>query len=191
MDLFFCLGKKDFCDNHTLCKSCEFADGEGGIHVEDLNQILGALFGEGYDIDCLRELVEACKGLHPSEIAENKLLIATRKDPEKLARMAELMDADQDGRCVVLPARCQKGEKALSQMGENPYWERITELSNRQRKKGIETYGQGLEDNYRPMLERMQYLEEELVDSLMYIEWIKDMMTGEETKSVPPEEGNG
>lgn len=59
VDLFFCLGKKDFCDNYTLCKSCEFADGEGGIHVEDLNQILGALFGEGYDIDRLRELVEA------------------------------------------------------------------------------------------------------------------------------------
>ena len=29
----------------------------------------------------------------------------------------------------------------------NPYWERITEISNRQREKGIKTYGQGLEQD--------------------------------------------
>lgn len=65
---------------------------------------------------------------------------------------------------------------------KNPYWERITELSNRQRKKGMETYGQGLEDNHWPMLKRLQYLEEEMIDALMYIEWIKDMMTGGQEK---------
>ena len=27
----------------------------------------------------------------------------------------------------------------------NPYWERITKMSDRQREKGIRTYGQGLE----------------------------------------------
>ena len=63
------------------------------------------ILGDDYDIDRLRELVEACKGLEPSEIAESKLLIATRKDPEKLARMAELLEADRDGRCVVLPCK--------------------------------------------------------------------------------------
>lgn len=66
------------------------------------------ILGDDYDIDRLRELVEACKGLEPSEIAESKLLIATRKDPEKLARMAELMEADRDGRCEVLP--CKPGD---------------------------------------------------------------------------------
>ena len=66
------------------------------------------ILGDDYDIDWLRELVEACKGLEPSEIAESKLLIATRKDPEKLARMAELMEADRDGRCEVLP--CKPGD---------------------------------------------------------------------------------
>lgn len=66
------------------------------------------ILGDDYDIDRLRELVEACKGLEPSEIAESKLLIATRKDLEKLARMAELMEADREGRAVVLP--CKPGD---------------------------------------------------------------------------------
>ena len=66
------------------------------------------ILGDEYDLDRLRELLEACKGLEPSEIAESKLLIATRKDPEKLARMAELGEADREGRCIVLP--CKKGD---------------------------------------------------------------------------------
>ena len=65
------------------------------------------ILGDEYDLDRLRELLEACKGLEPSEIAESKLLIATRKDPEKLARMAELVEADRDGRCVVLPCKVE------------------------------------------------------------------------------------
>lgn len=74
--------------------------------VGDIVRRLAAIediLGDDYDLDRLRELLEACKGLEPSEIAESKLLIATRKDPEKLARMAELVEADRDGRCVVLP----------------------------------------------------------------------------------------
>lgn len=59
MDQFFCFGKKDFCDNHTECSSCKFSDGEGGIYLEDLNKILGAFLGKGYDADRLRKLVEA------------------------------------------------------------------------------------------------------------------------------------
>lgn len=61
------------------------------------------ILGNDYDLDRLRELLEACKGLEPSEIAESKLLIATRKDPEKLARMAELVQADREGRCSISP----------------------------------------------------------------------------------------
>ena len=72
--------------------------------VQRLQEIENIL-GDDYDLDRLRELLEACKGLEPSEIAESKLLIATRKDPEKLARMAELVEADRDGRCVVLPCK--------------------------------------------------------------------------------------
>lgn len=60
--------------------------------------------------------------------------------------------------------------------GENPYWERICKLSERQRAKGMETYGQGLEMNPLSIEERLTYLEEELIDSLMYIEHIKAWM---------------
>ena len=57
---------------------------------------------------------------------------------------------------------------------ENPYWDRICRLSERQREKGMKTYGQGLEGNPAPFLARIEHLQEELVDALMYCEWIKD-----------------
>lgn len=56
----------------------------------------------------------------------------------------------------------------------NPYWERICKLSERQREKGMETYGQGIESNPAAIMSRIEYLQEELVDALMYCEWIKD-----------------
>lgn len=58
--------------------------------------------------------------------------------------------------------------------GKNPYWERICKLSEQQRAKGMETYGQGLESNPAAMLKRIEHLQEELIDGLMYCEWIKD-----------------
>lgn len=62
---------------------------------------------------------------------------------------------------------------------ENPYWERICKLSERQRAKGMETYGQGLENNPAALVERINHLEEELIDSLYYLEWIKEKLTEE------------
>ena len=64
---------------------------------------------------------------------------------------------------------------------ENPYWNRITDIANRQREKGIKTYGQGLEDNKMSVLTCMEYLQEELIDTLMYIEHIKEILGGKET----------
>ena len=58
----------------------------------------------------------------------------------------------------------------------NPYWERICKLSERQRAKGIETYGQGIESNPAAILTRIEYLQEEMIDALMYCEWIKDKL---------------
>lgn len=55
----------------------------------------------------------------------------------------------------------------------NPYWERICAISEKQRAKGMKTYGQGIEDNPMTIEERLEYLEEELIDGLMYIEHIK------------------
>lgn len=71
--------------------------------------------------------------------------------------------------------------KSITAKQNNPYWERICCLADRQRNKGIETYGQGLEDNPLPVLERLTYIEEELIDALMYIEWIKDGLLGGNT----------
>ena len=55
------------------------------------------------------------------------------------------------------------------------YWKNITEIKDKQTKKGIDTYGQTLEENTAmSIIERLEYLEEELVDGLMYIEHIKE-----------------
>lgn len=59
----------------------------------------------------------------------------------------------------------------------NPYWENVCEIAKKQRKKGFETYGQRLEDNHWDIVKRLEYLEEELVDSLMYLEWVKDYLS--------------
>ena len=58
----------------------------------------------------------------------------------------------------------------------NPYWERICKLSDRQRAKGMEKYGHGLESNPAAILKRIEHLQEELLDGLMYCEWIKDKL---------------
>lgn len=55
------------------------------------------------------------------------------------------------------------------------YWANITAIKDKQTKKGIDTYGQTLEENTAmSIIERLEYLEEELVDGLMYIEHIKE-----------------
>lgn len=56
----------------------------------------------------------------------------------------------------------------------NPYWERITAIAERQRSKGLQNYGRGIEENDAAIRDRLDELEEELVDSLMYLEWLRD-----------------
>ena len=46
-------------------------------------------------------------------------------------------------------------------------------MAERQRNKGLSVYGQGLEDNHADVIERINHLQEELIDGLMYCEWIK------------------
>jgi hypothetical protein len=60
----------------------------------------------------------------------------------------------------------------------NPYWNNICAIADRQREKGIKTYGSGIEDNPADIITRIEYLEEELVDALMYCEWIKNYIRG-------------
>lgn len=83
MSRCFCLGKKDFCDGIEDCLSCEFANWEGSVKEDEISLILSKIFGEDYNLDRLKELVEA----------------------------------DRDGRCVVLP--CKIGDTIYDiQMGK-------------------------------------------------------------------------
>ena len=43
----------------------------------------------------------------------------------------------------------------------------------------MKTYGTGIESNTADIITRIEYLEEELVDALMYCEWIKDYLTSD------------
>ena len=65
------------------------------------------------------------------------------------------------------------GAEPEEETGDNPYWKAIEALAEKQRAKGISKYGQGLEMNPMTIIERLTYLEEELVDGLYYIEHIK------------------
>lgn len=63
-------------------------------------------------------------------------------------------------------------------MRSNPYRDNINAIMDRQRNKGLETYGMGLEDNTDPSaIERIEYIEEELVDALNYLEWLKEKLS--------------
>lgn len=65
------------------------------------------------------------------------------------------------------------GAEPEEETSDNPYWKAIEALAEKQRAKGISKYGQGLEMNPMEIIERLTYLEEELVDGLFYIEHIK------------------
>lgn len=68
----------------------------------------------------------------------------------------------------------RKENELLKRVKSNPYWENACIISDKQRQKDIDTYGQWPEGNIWNIEKRLQYLEEELVDALMYIEWIKE-----------------
>ena len=54
------------------------------------------------------------------------------------------------------------------------YWQNVCDIQRKQTAKGVETYGQTLEQNTDlDPIQRLTYLEEELIDGLMYIEHIK------------------
>ena len=63
---------------------------------------------------------------------------------------------------------------------ESGYWNTICAMADKQRRKGYETYGKGLEANQAEILTRIEYLQEELIDALMYCEWIKESIQQKE-----------
>ena len=58
----------------------------------------------------------------------------------------------------------------------NPLWERINLKSKAQRAKGLQEYGKGLEDDQASVFTRLDRIEEELIDALMYIEHLRDKL---------------
>lgn len=60
----------------------------------------------------------------------------------------------------------------------NPYWRNIEHIAETQREKGMRHYGYGLENNPMPAPEVIEYLQEELVDALMYCEHLKAKLDG-------------
>lgn len=58
------------------------------------------------------------------------------------------------------------------------YWSNICKIQQKQTQKGIEKYGQVLEENLELSWEqRLTYLQEELIDGLMYLEHAKTLKT--------------
>lgn len=67
MDKYFCFGKKDLCDNTEECRYCKFADGSGSVSEDEIGLVLSNIFGDEYDLDRLKELVEADRNHLPKE----------------------------------------------------------------------------------------------------------------------------
>ena len=61
-------------------------------------------------------------GLEPEEIYEVRFLIAAQRDPQKLARLRELVLADQDGRLHITPAFVwHNGDSGLHEVPYKPW----------------------------------------------------------------------
>lgn len=100
-----------------------------------------------------------------AEIPEGKLLC--EKCDSRMNCIECLYDESHDLKC----ADCTRKRKRTMQ---KHYWQNICLLQEKQTAKGIKTYGQTIEENIgMSALERLTYLEEELIDALMYIEHLK------------------
>lgn len=65
-------------------------------------------------------------------------------------------------------------QEAIKNADKTDYWANITDIADKQRRKGIERYGQRLEDNRTLTdLEMLTYAQEEAVDLLFYLEDLK------------------
>lgn len=113
-------------------------------------------------VKCLEDFCEArdsCKGCPLFKLIRDDCDFETMS-PEILATAV---------RCAGLEVEIDKETPVRSD-----YWANVCEIQKKQTKKGLEKYGQRLEDNVSlSPIERLEYLEEELIDGLMYIEHIK------------------
>lgn len=62
-------------------------------------------------------------------------------------------------------------------LGWSAYWRNICEMNRRQEKKGMEKYGEPLEENTTlTTVQRIEHLQEELIDGLKYCEHLKTVL---------------
>lgn len=87
MDKYFCFGKKGFCDDIEGCRYCKFANGTGVIDGQFAHSFLSKVFGDDYDLNRLKELVEADKDgrcvVFPCKIGDTVYDIQMGKITEK------------------------------------------------------------------------------------------------------------
>ena len=99
MSRWFCFGKKDFCDNVEECRYCKFADGSGSLSEDKIGLVLSNIFGDDYDIDRLKELVEADRN---HLLKEQK----TQTNADKIRSMTD--EALGKGICSIMSSDCCK-----------------------------------------------------------------------------------
>lgn len=88
------------------------------------------------------------------------------------------------GDVIIAPAHNDKIRISVEKDGSEPqnegvsYWDNICEINRRQEKKGLQKYGQTLEDNDTLLIgQRIDHFEEELIDALKYAEHIKTVLS--------------
>lgn len=110
-EMFFCFGKKGFCKEET-CDKCEFCDGEGGVDGEAAARILSELFGDEYDLDRLRDLVQADR--------EGRCKILPCKTGDTVYQIemtwCKWMDSYKCDQCCSGYGECWEGEKFVKEV---------------------------------------------------------------------------
>lgn len=57
------------------------------------------------------------------------------------------------------------------------YWDNITEMYEKQKQKGLKSYGMTLEDNHTlTLIDTITMTQEELIDTLLYLEKSKELL---------------
>lgn len=158
----------EYCDDHInhvdVCKDCKIGDLCESINGDfDYNE---AECIKAYEIITGTVEHDGCDGCKHYSYDENRLPCSHCRGTVPHGNPYYLKSAD-----LYEPEEPEEPKEP-----ENPYWEKICELAEKQRSKGINKYGKGLEYNTADAIARINHLQEELIDGLMYCEWIKEKL---------------
>lgn len=79
----------------------------------------------------------------------------------------------------------KKNKYSVALKDYSRYWGNVTKIFRNQREKGITKYGKPLEENTACIEDRITHLQEEMVDGLMYAEWVKELIVNERLLQKP------